>query len=70
MIGRDVALQVLWRKDAMLQQLTDLCVGRNLEAPVSRQETELLHIVTMDSHGMCTMFFRHDFGTPDLMIGI
>ena len=40
MIGRDVALQVLWRKDAMLQQLTYFCVGRNIEAPVSRQETE------------------------------
>ena len=51
MIGRDVALQVLWRKDAMLamllQQLTDLCVGRNLEAPVSRQETELLPWIPM-----------------------
>ena len=47
MIGRDVALQVLWRKDAMLQQLTDLCVGRNLEAPVSRQETEWLPWIPM-----------------------
>jgi hypothetical protein len=47
MIGRDVAVQVLWRKDAMLQQLTDLCVGRNLEAPVSRQETELLPWILM-----------------------
>ena len=68
MIGRDVALQVLWRKDAMLQQLTDLCVGRNIEAPVSVAPGN--RMVTMDSHGICTMFFRHDFGTPDLMIGI
>ena len=47
MIGRDVAVQVLWRKDAMLQQLTDLCDGRNLEAPVSRQETEFLPWILM-----------------------
>ena len=51
----------------MLQQLTDLCVGRNLEAPVSRQETERLPWIPM---AFAPCFFRHDFGTPDLMIGI
>ena len=45
----------------MLQQLTDLCVGRNIEAPVSVAPGN--RMVTVDSHGICTMFFRHDFGT-------
>ena len=57
MIGRDVALQVSW----MTEELTDLCVSRSLEVPVSVAPGNK---TITGSRGICSI------GSPDLLIQI